>query len=69
LEGTSDAAGNFNVPFITPFPVQVNTVVAVHANGNDPSTVGLAANYTRNGFTVIMPPNKATRINWIAVGR
>jgi hypothetical protein len=69
LAGKSDADGNFYVPFIRPFPVQVNTVVAVHANGSDPSVLGLADNYTRNGFTIVMPPNKQTRINWVAVGR
>jgi len=69
FEGTSDDAGNLNVPFITPFPVQVNTVLAVNANSDTQSIVGLVDNYTPNGFTIAMPPNKKTRINWVAVGR
>jgi hypothetical protein len=69
FEGTSDAAGNLKVAFITPFPAQVNTVLAVNANASDESIIRLADNYTSTGFTILMAPNKTTRINWVAVGR
>lgn len=69
IEGTSDANGKLNVSFITPFPLQVNTVVAISADPGAPTAIGLVDNYTKTGFTVTMAPNKMTRINWMAVGR
>jgi len=67
--GMSNESGYLDVPFTTPFEVSIDSVVITNAHAANDAVRGIDDSYTKTGFTVVMDPNKQTRINWIAIGR